>query len=48
LGIVGVQFLELEKYFSFLITLIILVGIMYIIKGNSGFLDLKNLYKLLH
>ncbi|MDR3038614.1 MAG: Hpt domain-containing protein, partial [Candidatus Adiutrix sp.] len=48
LGTAGTQLLELEKNPGSLDSLNALMGTMHTIKGNSGFLDLKNLYKLMH
>jgi len=48
LSTAGAQLLELEKSPDSLTALNALMGTMHSIKGNSGFLDLKNLYKLLH
>lgn len=44
----GAQLLELEKNPASLAALNALMGTMHTIKGNSGFLDLPNLYKLMH
>lgn len=48
LGTAGAQLLELEKDPSSLAALNALMGTMHTIKGNSGFLDLRRLYRLLH
>ncbi len=48
LSTAGAQLLELEKTPDSLTALNALMGTMHTIKGNSGFLDLKNLYTLLH
>ena len=44
----GAQLLELEKTPDSLAALNALMGTLHTIKGNSGFLDLPNLYKLMH
>ncbi|MDR0882267.1 MAG: Hpt domain-containing protein [Candidatus Adiutrix sp.] len=48
LGTAGAQLLDLEKKPDSLESLNALMGTLHTIKGNSGFLDLANLYKLLH
>ncbi len=48
LGTAGAQLLELEKAPESLTALNALMGTLHTIKGNSGFLDFQNLYKLLH
>jgi len=48
LSTAGAQLLELEKNPGSLAALNALMGTMHTIKGNSGFLDLQNLYKLMH
>ena len=48
LSTAGAQLLELEKNPDSLAALNALMGTMHTIKGNSGFLDLQNLYKLMH
>lgn len=48
LGTAGAQLLELEKNPGSLAAVNALMGTMHTIKGNSGFLDLANLYKLMH
>ncbi len=48
LGTAGQQLLDLEKNPDSLAALNALMGTMHTIKGNSGFLDLQNLYKLMH
>lgn len=48
LSTAGAQLLELEKNPDSLSDLNALMGTMHTIKGNSGFLDLQNLYKLMH
>lgn len=48
LGTAGAQLLDLEKHPDSLDALNALMGTMHTIKGNSGFLDLQNLYKLVH
>ncbi len=48
LGTAGAQLLELEKNPTSLTSLNALMGTLHTIKGNSGFLDLQHLYKLLH
>lgn len=48
LGTAGAQLLELEKNPGALSAINALMGTMHTIKGNSGFLDLANLYKLMH
>jgi chemotaxis protein histidine kinase CheA len=48
LGTAGAQLLELEKDPGSLRAINALMGTMHTIKGNSGFLDLANLYKLMH
>lgn len=48
LGTAGAQLLELEKNPGSLSAVNALMGTMHTIKGNSGFLDLANLYKLMH
>ena len=48
LSTAGAQLLELEKNPASLAALNALMGTMHTIKGNSGFLDLANLYQLLH
>ncbi|MDR1043964.1 MAG: Hpt domain-containing protein [Candidatus Adiutrix sp.] len=48
LSAAGAQLLELEKNPASLAALNTLMGTMHTIKGNSGFLDLANLYQLLH
>lgn len=48
LGAAGAQLLDLEKDPGSLAAINALMGTMHTIKGNSGFLDLANLYKLMH
>jgi two-component system chemotaxis sensor kinase CheA len=48
LSTAGVQLLELEKEPDSLEALNSLLGTLHTIKGNSGFLNLKNLYGTLH
>ncbi len=48
LNTAGSQLLDLEKNPASLGALNALMGTMHTIKGNSGFLDLQNLYKLMH
>ncbi|UQZ89094.1 hypothetical protein C4J81_07740 [Deltaproteobacteria bacterium Smac51] len=48
LSTAGAQLLDLEKNPDSLNALNALMGTMHTIKGNSGFLDLQNLYKLMH
>jgi chemotaxis protein histidine kinase CheA len=48
LGTAGAQLLDLEKNPGDLDYLNALMGTMHTLKGNSGFLDLQNLYQLMH
>ena len=48
LSTAGAQLLDLEKNPSSTAALNALMGTMHTIKGNSGFLDLQNLYRLVH
>ena len=48
LGTAGAQLLDLEKNPGTLAAINALMGTMHTIKGNSGFLDLAHLYKLMH
>jgi len=48
LGTAGSQLLELEKNPGGLDSLNALMGTLHTLKGNSGFLDLQNLYQLMH
>jgi chemotaxis protein histidine kinase CheA len=48
LGTAGAQLLDLEKNPGSLTAINALMGTLHTIKGNSGFLDLQNLYKLMH
>ncbi len=48
LNVAGAQLLDLEKSPHSLAALNALMGTLHTIKGNSGFLDLPNLYQLLH
>ena len=48
LGTAGAQLLELEKDPGDLDSLNTLMGTLHTLKGNSGFLDLQNLYQLMH
>jgi chemotaxis protein histidine kinase CheA len=48
LGTAAAQLLELEKNPGSLESLNALMGTMHTLKGNSGFLDLQNLYRFMH
>jgi len=48
LGTAGAQLLDLEKNPGSLDSLNALMGTMHTLKGNSGFMELQNLYHLMH
>ena len=48
LNTAGAQLLELEKNPGDLDSLNVLMGTLHTLKGNSGFLDLQNLYQIMH